>query len=184
MKLKRYCRYLVDFNSKWVQACSGFMGLSFFACLVYYFAIVSIRDVGVAVLIFALLMGVLLCGGFVVCLACFRLNAPGLYAIFGAVQCFCILILNFGSGDVLRIILSVVWYAFAGAVLIGTAGGYLPGRLLAGVVFFLPVIVRVLFYGIGEIPVLDWVRELAVLGCLAGNGCLAMGLHASNHTRE
>ena len=91
MNLKQYCRYLVDFSSKWTQVSSGLMGLSFFACLVYYFAIVSIRDIGIIELIFALLMGVLLCRGFVVCLACLRLNAPGLYAIMGALQCFCII---------------------------------------------------------------------------------------------
>lgn len=184
MEFKRYCRYLVDFESKWVQACSVLMGLSFFSCLVYYFAIVSIRDTGAFQLIFALMTGVLLCGAFVVCLACLRLNAPGLYAIIGALQCFCILVLSFESGDILRIILSVVWYAFAAVVLLATAGGYLPGRLFAAAVFCLPIIVRVLFYGIGQIALLDWIRELVILGSLAGNGCLMMGLRASNHTRE
>lgn len=184
MKLKQYCRYLVDFNSKWVEACSILMGLSFFACLVHYFAIVSIRDVGAVELIFALLMGIILCGGFVVCLACLHLNAPGLYALIGAIQCLCILILSFTSGDALRIVLSLLWYVFAALVLLATAGGYLPGRLLASFVFFLPVVVRILFYGIGALSLLDWTRELTVLCTLAGNGCLAMGFYPVNRTRE
>lgn len=181
---KQYCRYLINFESKWVRACSVLMGLGFFSCLLYYFAIASLRDVGVQELIFALLMGILLCGGFVVCVTCLHLNAPGLYAIMGAVQCLCILILSFTTGNTLRIILSVLWYAVAALVLLKTAGGYLPGKLLAGSMFFIPAIVRILFFDLGSLGILTWVRELSVLCTLAGIGCFAMSLYPIKRTRE
>ena len=183
MKLKQYCRYLVDFQSKWIEACSGLMGLAFFACLAYYFAIVSLRDVKVVELIFALALGILFSGGYVVCLSCVRLNAPGLYAIIGVAQCLCILILNISGGGILQIILSVLWYVFASLVLIATAGGYLPGRILACVVFILPAAARILFFDLWTIHLLGWVKEIMILATLSGNACLAMGLRPSSHSR-
>lgn len=184
MKMKQYCRYMVDFNSKWVRACSMLMGLSFFACLLHYFAIASIRDVGVVELICSLLMGIFLGGAFVVCITCLHLNAPGLYALMGAAQCLCILILSFTTGGALRIVLSVVWYVLAALVLLGTAGGYLPGRLLAGVMFFLPMSVRLLVFDLGGLDLFLWVKELSVLCTLAALGCLSMGLTPINRKRE
>ena len=184
MKLKQYCRYLVDFESKWTQACSILMGLGFFSCILYYFAIASLRDVGAIELIFALLMGIAVCGGFVVCVTCLRLNAPGLYALMGAVQCLCILILSFTTGNAVRIVLSVLWYVLAAVILLGTAGGYLPGRLLAGLMFFVSVVVRILFFDLGVLDILSWVRELSILFILAGIGSFAMGLHPGKRIRE
>lgn len=184
MKLKQYCRYMVDFNSKWTQVCSILMGLGFFACLLYYFAITSIRDVGAVELIFALLMGILLCGGFVVCVTCLHLNAPGLYAIMGAAQCLCILVLSFTTGDAVRIVLSMLWYILAALALLGTAGGYLPGRLFAGVMFFIPAAVRLVFFDLGSLDLFLWVREFSVLCTLTALGCLSMGLVPVKRTRE
>ena len=181
---KQYCRYLINFESKWIQGCSILMGLGFFSCLLYYFAIASLRDVGAVELIFALLMGIVLCGGFVVCITCLRLNAPGLYGIIGAVECLCILFLAFTTGDVVRILLSVVWYIPAAFVLLRTVGGYLPGRLLAAVMFFVPVVVRVLFFDLGSIDILAWVRELFVLCTLSGTACFAMSLYSVKRMRE
>ena len=175
MKLKQYCRYQMNFSSKWVEACPILMGLGFFAAILYYFAITTIRDVPAVELVAAILGGILATAAFVVCVTVLRLNAPGLYAIFAAVQCFSLILLSFSTGDALRIVLTILWYLLSGAVFMATAGGYLPGRLLAALMFFIPIPVRILFFDIGKITLLQWVREFSVLFALGGIGCIAMG---------
>ncbi|MBE6917597.1 MAG: hypothetical protein E7470_06855 [Ruminococcaceae bacterium] len=184
MKLKQYCRFQVDFKSKWIEACPLFMGLGFFATLVYYFAVTTLRDVPIIEAIAAILSGVLATAAFVVCMKCLFLNAPGLYAIFGAIQCVAIILIDIANGGAAQIVLSIIWYLLAGAVLVLTAGGYLPGRLLAGLMFLIPIPVRILFFDLGKLGLLQWVRELSVLLILAGIGCMAMGLTRITRGRE
>lgn len=176
MNLKRYTQFHINFDSKWIATASALMGLSFFLRIVYYFGLVSLRDVGVIELIASVIIGILLCGGFVVFLQCLRRNAPGLYGIIGAAQCLMIIILSFTTGDAWRIVLAVIWYVLAGSVLLATVGGYLPGRLLGAVMFFIPFIVRFFFYDLGHIGLIRWVQELAVLSILVALGCFVMGL--------
>lgn len=176
MKLKQYTRFGMDFNSKWTSACSGLMGLAFFLRVVYYFALRSFRDVGFFEIITSMILGIALCAAFVVYITCLRRNAPGLYGVMGAAHCLTILILCFTTGDWVRIILAVIWYASAATVLLATVSGYLPGRLLAALMFAIPAVVRLLFYDLGHLGLIGWVLELSVLSVLAGLGCLAMGL--------
>lgn len=179
MNLKQYTRYKINFDSQWITVSSALMGLSFFMRIVYYFALVSLRDVPVLELLASVIIGILLCGGFVVCLQCLRLNAPGLYGLIGAAQCLMVIVLSFTTGSPLRIILAVIWYALSAVILLATAGGYLPGRLLAGFMFLIPVIVRFFFFDLGQIGLIQWVNELAVLSLLIAFGCFAMGLKST-----
>lgn len=183
MNLKQYCRYQIDFMSKWVAACPIMMGLAFFINLLYYFAITTMRDVFVVELIAAMLLGIILTAGYVICITCLRLNAPGLYAIMGAVQCLMLLILGCMTGNGFRIFVSILWYVFAALVLLATTGGYLPGRLLAALMFFIPVGFRFFFYDLGRLSLFGWIKEVPVLLILAGLGALAMGLKPVNKTR-
>lgn len=176
MNLKQYCHYQFDFKCRWGQACPILMGLSFFATMLYYFAIVTLRALPATMVIGAVLYGVLMAGAFIVCMACLKLNAPGLYAIFGAAQCLGMILVSFSSGSAVKIIFAIIWYLFAGLVILATAGGYLPGRLLCSIVFFVPVFVRVLFYDLGKLGLFQWVGELSVLLMLCGLGCFAMAL--------
>lgn len=176
MNLKQYTSYQIDFNSKWISACGAIMGLSFFLRIVYYFGLMSLRDVGIIELLISMIAGILLCGGMVVCLNCMRMNAPGLYGIAGAAQCLMLIILSFGTGSAIRIVLAILWYVLAAIILLMTVGGYLPGKLLASLMFFIPAGVRFFFFDIGKIGLIAWVNELAVLSVLIGIGCLAMGL--------
>ena len=178
MNLKQYTRFSVNFDSKWIAAASAMMGLSFFLRIVYYFALVSLRDVGFIELMSSVIIGILLCGGFVVCLQCLRMNAPGLYGMIGAAQCLMIIILSFTTGDAWRIVLAIIWYVLTGLILLATVGGYLPGRLLAAVMFVIPLVVRFFFYDIGHIGLIRWVQELAVLSILVALPCFVMGLTA------
>ena len=109
-------------------------------------------------------------------LICLRRNAPGLYGMIGAALCLSVLIASFTTGSPVRIILAIVWYALTALILIGTVGGYLPGRMLAGLMFAIAALVRLLFYDFGHLGLISWVRELGVLSMLASLGCLPMGL--------
>ena len=184
MKLKQYCRYHVDFKSKWIEVCPLLMGLGFFATLVYYFAITTIQDVPVIEAIAAIVSGVLVAAAFVVCVTCLHLNAPGLYAILGAVQCVAIILLTIATAGAVRIVLAILWYLLAGGVLVLTAGGYLPGRLLAGLMFLIPIPIRFFFFDLGKLGLLQWVRELSVLFIWAGIGCIAMSFTKGHKGKE
>lgn len=176
MTLKKYTRFGLDFNSKWTAACSGLMGLAFFLRLVYYFALRSFRDVGFLEILTSMILGLALCAAFVVYITCLHRNAPGLYGVMGAAHCLAILCLCFGTGDLVRILLAVVWYAAAATVLLATVGGYLPGRMLAALMFAVPAVVRLLFFDLGHLGLISWVLEFSVLSVLAALSCLAMGL--------
>lgn len=182
MQLRKYTQFHVDFSSKWTSACTVLMGLAFFLRIVYYFGLMSLRDVGIIELLTSAILGIALCGGAVVCLNIMRLNAPGLYGLMGAAQCLFVVILSFTTGSVSRIILSVIWYSMTAVVYLATVGGYLPGRLLAALMFAVSIFVRLFFFDLGHIGIIRWVQELAVLSTLAGFECFSMGLkHAMHH---
>ena len=179
MQLKKYARFHVNFASKWTAAFGVFMGMAFFLRIVYYFGLMSLRDVGFIELLTSAIIGICLCGGAVLFLNYLHRDAPGLYGLMGAVQCVLVFILACTTGNIGRIILAFVWYAMTAVILVATVGGYLPGRLLAAVMFFLPVFVRFFFFDLGQIGIIRWVQELAVLSTLTALGCFAMGLKPS-----
>ena len=183
MRLKQYTNYHVNFNSKCTAACGALMGLSFFLRIVYYFGLMSLRDVGFFELLTSAFFGIILCGGVVVCLICMRMDAPGLYGLAGAAQCLFLIILSFTTGSAGRIILALVWYSLTAVILLVTVGGYLPGRLLAGLMFFVSAFIRFFFFDVGRIGVLQWFRELAVLSVLIGMGCFVMGLKSTTNRK-
>ena len=183
MRLKQYTNYHVNFNSKCTAACGALMGLSFFLRIVYYFGLMSLWDVGFFELLTSAFLGIILCGGVVVCLICMRMDAPGLYGLAGAAQCLFLIILSFTTGSAFRIVLAIVWYGLTAVILLSTVGGYLPGRLLAGLMFFISAFIRFFFFDIGQIGLIKWFQELGVLSVLIGVGCFARGLKSS-HKRK
>ncbi len=178
MRFKKYTRFHVNFSSNWTATFGLFMGTAFFLRLVYYFGLMSLKDVGIIELLTSALIGICLCGSAVVFLNCLHRDAPGLYGLMGAVQCLLVFILTCTTGNVGRIILAFVWYALTALILLATVGGYLPGRLLAAAMFFMSTFVRFFFFDLGHIGIIRWVQELAVLCTLMALGCFAMGLQS------
>lgn len=176
MKLKQYTRYQINFNSKWTSVCGVLMGISFFLRLIYYFGLTNIYDVGFVEILTTMILGTALCLAYLITLSVMRLNAPGVYGILGAVHCFLLVMGTFSSGDAVRIVLAVLWYALAAGVLLMTVGGYLPGRLLSSLMFIIPALVRFFAFDLGHVGLLQWVREFGVLFALVGLACLPMGL--------
>ncbi len=181
MQLRQYTRYQVDFSSKWTASFGVLMGLSFFLRIVHYFGLTSLRDVGIIELLTSGLIGIFLCGGTVVCLNVLHRNAPGLYGIVGALQCLLVFVVTCTTGNLGRIILALIWYALTTLILLITVGGYLPGKLLAVLMFGVSVVIRLLFFDLGHLGIISWVKELAVLSSLSAIACFAMGLKPSGN---
>ena len=172
MELKQYLRYQIDFNGKWAQPAALLMGLAFFLRLVYYLCLVSLHDCGFGEILFSMLLPLLLTCGYIILLRVLKTNAPGIYGIIGAALCLLLLINSFWCGDPLRIVLSILIYLSAGLILLATAGGYLPGKLLSSVLFVLPLICRLLFYSLGKLGIIPWFLEASTLFILASLFCL------------
>lgn len=180
MKLKIYKRYMLDFRSKWLMPSALLMGLSFFCRIVYYFGLTNLSTCSFGEVVFYMVLPLLLCGGYVVAMSALKLNAPGIYGMLGAGLCLLMIVWSFPTGDVLRIILSVIVYAAAGIVVVATTGGYLPGKLLSSVLFAMPLICRFLFYRKG-LSIFDWFLELSVLSLLVSLFCLTRCLKEGKH---
>ncbi|MBE6934319.1 MAG: hypothetical protein E7462_04625 [Ruminococcaceae bacterium] len=181
--LKRYTRYIIDFDSKYTAACGGLFGAAFFLKIVYYFALVSFRDVGIVQILCSAFLGISLCAGMVVLLNCVRYNAPGIYGIAGMTFCLILMLLNLMSGSLVRSVLSIVWYIPTAVVFLMTVGGHLPGRKLAVWMFLLASVVRFLFFDLGRLGLIGWVNELAVLLMLISFACMAMGLRSIRQSK-
>lgn len=176
MNWKIYEHYQMDMTGKWARFCGVMMSASFFLRIVYYFGLKNLRDIPGSEIFATMILGLLLCAGFVVVLNYLRLNAPGIYGILGAAHCVLLIIGNFSSGSVLRIVLSIIWYVLCALVLLATIAGYLPGRLLSAGMLFMAAFVRLLAYDLGKISLIRWVTEAAVLCAILALAAIPMAL--------
>ncbi len=176
MNWKIYERYQMDMIGKWARFCGVMMSASFFLRIVYYFGLKNLRDIPGSEIFATMILGLVLCAGFVVVLNYLRLNAPGIYGILGSAHCLLLIIGNFSSGSVLRIVLSIIWYALCALVLLSTIGGYLPGRIMSAGMFFFAAFVRLVAYDLGKISFLRWVTEAAVICALLALAAIPLAL--------
>lgn len=176
MNWKKYNQYQMDMKGKWSRFCGVMMSCSFFLRIVYYFGLKNLRDIPGSEIFATMILGLVLCAWFVVVLNYLRLNAPGVYGILGAAHCLLLIIGNFSSGSVGRIVLSVIWYVLCALVLLATIGGYLPGRILSAGMFFLAALVRLLAFDMGKIGLLRWVTEAAVLCAILALAAIPLAL--------
>ena len=172
MNLKQYHRYRMDFTSKAASISALCMGVSLFLLSVYYFLLRDLSSIKSAEAIFGLVIPMLVSVAFIVLIRFVKWNAPGLFAIIGAVVCLTLMITAFSSGSLLRGILGGVWYIFCGIILIAVAGGYFPGTMPACVMFSIALIVRLLAFDLRLRGVSNWVHELAILSMIFAWICL------------
>lgn len=175
MQLKQYCRYGMVFNGNWANLCMGSIGISFFLRMLYYFGIVNLQDVGGGELFIQLILPLLVFTIYIILFRVLKWNAPGIYAIVGSVICLLLMIWNFSSGDILRILLSIIVYLAAAVLLLGTAGGYLPSKTIVSGVFAVILFFRVLLYTKGQsgIPacIMEFSSVLMILSLWALTFC-------------
>lgn len=167
LKLKQYVRYEMCFDGSFSGICVGFMALSFFLRACYYFGIVNLLDVNGGEVFFFMILPLLLCGAFIVFFKIMKLNAPGIYALFGCVFCILLMIWNFTTGDFLRIFLSLIFYTVAGCLLLATAGGHLPDKLPATVILAVILFFRFILYSMGQSSFAGYFLEFSFLSLIA-----------------
>lgn len=174
MNLKQYHRYSVHFSGKWAKAALISMGISLFLLTVYYFCFRSIDSIGFAECLFSLILPIVICIGFIALIRIIRLNSPGIFAIMGAALCILLLIGTFSSGSILRILLACIWYPLSALVLIACAGGFLPGKLPASIMFAVMLVARVLLFTLHLRGASAMVYEISELCMIISLFCLPM----------
>ncbi|MBQ2893705.1 MAG: hypothetical protein IJE24_06175 [Oscillospiraceae bacterium] len=175
--MKQYNRYVMNPDGAWTRASVLCMAGSLFSLAVYYFGLRGLISVGFLEAVFCLFLPLILMAAFIALVHFMRWNAPGLFAIIGALLCVFLLLGIFGSAGVLRILLGILWYPLAGLILLACAGGYLPGKKPAVFVFHIAIIFRVIF-NLGKIGLFGWVYELSAILTLAALACLMMSFEA------
>lgn len=170
MQLKQYANYQIDFRSKALTTSCSFMGLSLFLRALYYLGIHGLSDHHFGIILFNILLPMAGSFAYIYLLKFKRLNAPGLYGLFGAGFCVVCLFGGLFSGNILRIILSIPWYPAAGLIFLATVNGNTPDRLLSCLLFTIPIAFRLimaLFGGIaGMFETLCDAATLATFACL------------------
>ena len=167
MNLKRY---KMDMDGKNLRGCLACLGLAFFLRVLYYFGCVRIENVGIWQLLSWLILPMLLEGALIVLLRVLRLDAPGIYAILGAVMGLILVFQSFGYGSVLRTILAILAYIGCSVLLLGVAGGFLSKQIaVAG--YLVTALVR--FFGfemvqfVFKLRIIAFVKEVTGLLALA-----------------
>ena len=178
MQLRRYHRYVMDFENKWTNASVLCMAGALFALAVYYFGLRGLISVGFLEAVFCLFLPMVLMAAYIVLIHFMKRNAPGLYAIIGLLLCIFLFFGLFSSGSFLRIILGVIWYPLCALTLVACAGGYLPKKQPAVFVFPIAIFFRVIVFGIGRIGLFGWAGEISACLTLAALACLMMGFES------
>ncbi len=176
MQLKQYDRYTMNFKGKWMNRCAAAMGISLFIRVVYFFGLMNFAECGVMQILFDMVLTMGLCMAFSVYIGAVRRNAPGLYAIMGCGFLVLMMITTFTSGDALRIILAILAYSGACVVLLGTVGGYVPGRMLVTLTLLLPIAIRFFCYDLGKLSLFAWVLEISRLLVMVSLLCFVWSL--------
>ena len=172
--MKGYNRCIMDPEGKWANASVLCMAGALFALAVYYFGLVGLSGIGFFEAVFCLFLPLLLMAGYIVLIRFYRWNAPGLFAIMGLLFCLFLFFGTFGTGNVLRIFLGVIWYPLSALILVACAGGRIPKKLPSVLVFPIAIFFRVIVFGLGRIDLTGWVCEISAVLTLTALACLMM----------
>lgn len=164
--MKRYHRYQMDFNSKAIWLSGICMGLPVFLLAFFYLYLQQIDQVGLGKQILYLWAPIGLSIVYLTLMRIVRWNSPGAFAIVGAAFCLLLMIQLFPGGNVLRIVLGLLGYLIGGGLLIISAMGILPGRMIAPLAFLVILLVRVLCFR--NVSGWAWLQEASALSMISG----------------
>lgn len=170
-KRKRVSMYI---GGKWAKASALLMAASLFLRAVYYFGFTNFADIGFLEVVFCALIPLALSSVYVVLLYGVHRNAPGTYGLIAGAFCLLLIIWSFYTGSFIRVILSIVWYAIAGGVVLLSAAGTLQNKSLCVAVFAIPIAVRFFVFDLGRLGVFASVSEGSALFLLASLACLPL----------
>jgi len=170
--MKPLTSFSMNFKTRWNTLSAIFLAVAFFLRVIEFAVISDASKAGTGALVFSFILPLFLIMAGLVLLRALRLRHPLIYAIWGTCLCLMVMCLNFGTGDILRIILSIIWYLFCGALLVGTALGYVPWNMPVSLSFVVAFGVRFLFYTRGAEGLSDKMLEFSTLALLASLFCL------------
>lgn len=177
--MKQYYQYQMDFSGKWLGYSALCMGMSLFLTALYYLGLNNLKDIGTGELIFCLWLPLMGGVGYLALLRIKQWNAPGIYAIIGAV--FCVLyILGSFTGGAVKGLFAVPAYVICGAVLLVIVGGFFPAKLPAALVFGIVIVLRIILFDLGRLSWQQWIQEGAPLFSMAAFMFLPLGLTSVN----
>ena len=162
----------MNFNTRWNTLSAIFLAASFFLRVIEYSVISDASGAGTSALIFSLILPLVLLMAGLVLLRVVRLRHPLIYAVLGACLCLLVMCSNFGSGNALRIVFSVLWYLFCSALLVGTALGYVPWNLPVSAALMMAFVVRFLFYSRAVAGLGNKLIEFSMLAVILSAFCL------------
>lgn len=173
MELKKAVTYRVPFHSEGVTWCGILLALSVFIRCVYYFAPCDFSRWNAVHWIFAIVLPMLLCGGFAVLLKLVHLRSPGVYGILAATICLALLIGDVAEGKMILIIISLLIMPLLGFLLLATYGGYIPFRSISSFALILACVFRLFFWGVCGV---SWGVIISDLSILMGLFCFTVSL--------
>ena len=165
----------MNFDSKWVANASLCMGISLFASALYYLGFTNFKDVPGLELAFCFWLPMILGFTYLVLIRVKQWNAPGAYAILGAVMCLMLVLQTVVTGNTAEIIIALPLYILSALVLVVVMGGFFPAKLPAMLMFGVTIGVRVMFFDLVGLTLAQWITEAAKLACLASLLFLPMG---------
>lgn len=167
--MKQYHRYKMDFSCRSIWLSAICMGAALFLLVLHYLAFRYFTDTPMVELTVFLWVPAFLILAYVILLRIVRLNAPGIYAIIGALVCILLLVWECMGGNMVHILLFGALYIISAGILILCCGGYLPGRLPASVAFAIVLLLRLIFTDFDAV-------SIARLGILASLMLLPMAM--------
>ena len=160
--MKQYHQYKMDFSGKWVACTALCMALSLFLSALYYLGFRNLKDIGTGELIFCLWLPLILGVAYIALMCGVRRDAPGIYGLMGAVYCVLCILGSF-TGSAGRGVLAIPAYLLCALALLIVVGGFFPAKLPAMLFFGAVIVLRILFFDLGRLSWLEWIKEAAVL---------------------
>lgn len=144
--MKQLARYTINFESKWIRFCAGFMGFAIFFEALNFFVLNKPQDANAVNLIFFLILPVVLELTWIILLHNVKWNAAGIYGILATLACVILIIQVFLCGNTIQIILGIVAYLLGSALILMITGGFFPYKYFGIAWFALIFLVRFLCF--------------------------------------
>lgn len=139
-------RQKMDFASKYLHLSSIVMGLSIFLRCVFFTGLNELSAFDGKSLFVWLYLPLAVCGIYIVMTAIVQVNIPVVYCSLGVLICLVSMLWSFSTGNLLRILLSILCYGGTAALLVCIFFGLLRDYRLVATFLGVCMILRVLLF--------------------------------------
>ena len=180
--MKRLVHYKLRKESWWLTTSGIFMGIAFFLQALDFLALRAGENVSGGQLVLFMIIPMLLEAAWFVLVrekVCDRAEVTG---IVGGLLCLTLLVQTLFAGNFLLILIGILMFALAAAVIVLITWGFIHHRALGMLVFFAVAVVRVMLYG--ALPaVFSWnamalIQEIPVIFVILAMMLFFRGIYA------